>query len=869
MKHLTRCLSILLVICLVASSLAVTASAVSLTYTDEYGTWTYEVEEDGSITLLKCKTVKKNIVIPGTIDGKPVRKLGKHLFQNNDTITGVVIPHGVKEIDKMVFFNCDKLEYVEIPNSVTAIGDQVFSKCESLETLYIPSSVTELGEKVFEDSPKVEVQCPINSETASYLKDNKDEVANYTLIEVTPQNPAPQPQPGVTPDSSGSAVINGKLVTYTFGKMINGKPEFTFVVADSMPDLDLMHYVAKDENGVAYGYLSEEVQELMNSRFQLVSMSRYDGKTTDTVDLVKLGAVPFVEAYIENYLDEAGMPQSDVLYNVVINNTGVGYTSRFPMGLEFNSDNEMLTYATNDPHYKGSMVKEEDTYTYYEATSGPSACYEANGGALIMASDQRTARVHRFGVQGDCVAIVIIKNAYQETAAAGFENLFKEVTICDSDEKNVVDASVSVYAGANGIRERQTTSYVEKKNGALVDSQSYEFVYDGQGNLMTTYAESQVQGAEGTYEVTKSVGKVTERWSVNREEYRSDPDGNNKEICIEVACEDVNRVYSSEYVVRAENIDDAMSQVPQDFPNEPDQRRDFVSYRNVNTVDIHKEQGTETDLNTGDGTPINEVKRIEQMSNYTYIGNTGKFVGWDWSWIYDYGDGTAAANGDCVLTHYRVTEYRYSDDTWTKTETEASAKDINKGSTVDFKNTDSNATITMEQILADYFLSSTSYVFDPDDSGVDNWRLTGSDNIEAFNDEATDASGVAGDVKEQLENMPERMEAISDALLGASGVTDADGNVLNQNEVKDETLEWVEETKEELLEERNFYKEVLSDETLVPDGEKLMDTAEEVFETGDVPEANVDGYVDHRHNSDGTTDTIIGEDNSGELHPEA
>lgn len=840
MKQLTRCLSMLLVICLVISSLAVTASAASLTYTDEYGTWTYEITQDGSIAILKCKTDKKNVVIPATIDGKAVKKLGKHLFQNNDTITGVVIPHGVEEIEKMVFFNCDKLEHVEIPNSVTTIGDKVFSKCAALETLYIPSSVTEFGDKVFEDSPKVEVQCPINSKTAAYLKENKEEVANYTLIEVTPPNPVPQPAPGVAPQAP---VINGKLITYSFGKLINGKPEFTFKMADSMPDLDLMHYVAKDENGVAYDYLSEEVQELMNSRFQLVSISRYDGKTTETVDLVKLGAVPFVEVYVWNYLDEAGKPQSDVLYNVIINGTGVGYTARFPMGLEFNSDNEMLTYATNNPSYEGSMVKEEDIYTYYEATSGPSACYEANGGALIMASDQRTARVHRFGVQGDCVAIVIIKNVYQETAAAGFENLFKEVTICDSDGKTMVDASVNVFTGAKGIRERQTTSYVEKKNGVLMDSQSYEFVYDELGNLMLTYAESQVQGAENTYEVTRSVGKVTEQWSVTREEYRSDPDGNSYEARIEVDSEDTNRVYSSEYVVKAKNIDDAMSQVPQDFPNEPDQRQDFVSYRNVNTVDIHKEQGTETNLNTGKGTPINEVKRIEQMSNYTYIGNTGKFVGWDWSWIYDYGDDTAADNSDCVLTYYRVTEYKYCDDTWTKTETEATAKNINKGSTVDFKNTDPNATFTMEQILADYFLNSTSYVFDPDDSGMDNWKKTS-----------------------ETSEIP---EADTDIILGTSEITVDDDITLEQNEVKDETLEWVKETKKELLEETNFYKEVLSDETLVPDGEKLMDTAEEVFKTADIPESNVDDYVDHRHNSDGTTDTIIGEDNSGEVPPEA
>ena len=93
MKKWIRFLSSFLAVCLLVSTLAVTASAASLTFTDEYGTWTYQVEDDGSITLLKCKTAKKNIAIPATINGKPVKKLGQHLFQNNDTITAVVIPH--------------------------------------------------------------------------------------------------------------------------------------------------------------------------------------------------------------------------------------------------------------------------------------------------------------------------------------------------------------------------------------------------------------------------------------------------------------------------------------------------------------------------------------------------------------------------------------------------------------------------------------------------------------------------------------------------------------------------------------------------------------------------------------------------------
>ena len=75
MKRWIRYLSSFLAVCLLVSMLAIPVSAKTLTFTDEYGTWTYQVEEDGSITILKCKTAKKNIVIPATIDGKPVKNL--------------------------------------------------------------------------------------------------------------------------------------------------------------------------------------------------------------------------------------------------------------------------------------------------------------------------------------------------------------------------------------------------------------------------------------------------------------------------------------------------------------------------------------------------------------------------------------------------------------------------------------------------------------------------------------------------------------------------------------------------------------------------------------------------------------------------
>ena len=256
------------------------------------------------------------------------------------------------------------------------------------------------------------------------------------------------------------------------------------------------------------------------------------------------------------------------------------------------------------------------------------------------------------------------------------------------------------------------------------------------------------------------------------------------------------------------------------------------------------------------------------MKDYTYIGDTGKYVGWDWTWDYRYADETAAANGDAVLTRYTVTEYKYSADTdsWTKTETVASAKNMQTGSSIDFKNTDANATLTLDQVLEDYTLHSESYVFDPVDSGMDNWKKTEDDDVRSYSDRIdhnhndmetginihvdkaegeqtgniwvngtyTDESQVTGDAKEVLEDMPAQLEEITNTILGTSEVTTADGTVLTQNEVKEEMIELSEEVKEEAFEKVDFFEETVADTELIPNGEELADAAEELLDSGNL-----------------------------------
>lgn len=316
MKKRFRWLFALLAICMVISMLPLQAMAASETYQDEYGLWTYEVAEDGSITITGFRSAQKNIVVPAKINGKFVRKLGDGLFKNRADLTMIVVPYGITDIGNDVFSGCAKLEKVELPQSLTTIGDKAFANCEKLEQLFIPSSVTELGEEVFKDSPKIEVRCDKDSATAEYLKQNKDDVSSFTLIEVTP---SPATKPPVTNGSTSTpdtaVTVKGKLVTYEFGKTINGKREYTIVLADTDPNMDVLRYLKQHDHG--YQSLDTQIYEALRSRFQLVSLTRYDGKNTMDITPKSGEGIVGTRAWIQSEPD-GDHTKHDVLYGLSI-----------------------------------------------------------------------------------------------------------------------------------------------------------------------------------------------------------------------------------------------------------------------------------------------------------------------------------------------------------------------------------------------------------------------------------------------------------------------------------------------------------------------------------------------------------------------
>lgn len=92
-----------------------------------------------------------NVVVPSTLGGKQVLKLGDNAFSEFGGIifTAITLSDGVTTIGKHTFWGDTSLTTITLPDNVTTIGSHSFSGCTSLTKVVIPSSVTSIGSEIF------------------------------------------------------------------------------------------------------------------------------------------------------------------------------------------------------------------------------------------------------------------------------------------------------------------------------------------------------------------------------------------------------------------------------------------------------------------------------------------------------------------------------------------------------------------------------------------------------------------------------------------------------------------------------------------------------------------------------------------------
>lgn len=106
-----------------------------------------------------------NVVVPDTINGKPVTAIGREAFAGCEKMTSVTIPEGVTAIGERAFSRCTGLTEVRLPVSLIKIDNGAFFGCTTLTSIYIPVNVNGIGDAVFFGCSKLRIYVEDQNET--------------------------------------------------------------------------------------------------------------------------------------------------------------------------------------------------------------------------------------------------------------------------------------------------------------------------------------------------------------------------------------------------------------------------------------------------------------------------------------------------------------------------------------------------------------------------------------------------------------------------------------------------------------------------------------------------------------------------------
>lgn len=149
--------------------------------------------EDG-ICITKYTGTDEIVVVPETIDGKPVTTIGRAAFDMNTVAKAVSLPDSVVTMEASAFFNnaaleivttgkglryiggyafqsCVNLHTVVLHEGLEMIDQAAFNGCESLKEVTIPESVTEMNWPFF-GAEHVKILCKPGSFAESFAKEN-------------------------------------------------------------------------------------------------------------------------------------------------------------------------------------------------------------------------------------------------------------------------------------------------------------------------------------------------------------------------------------------------------------------------------------------------------------------------------------------------------------------------------------------------------------------------------------------------------------------------------------------------------------------------------------------------------------------------
>ena len=92
----------------------------------------YETAADGTLSVAGVQAPEAELVIPGTQDGKPVRRILKNALRELSGVRSIRIAEEVTEIGDFACYASPELIRVSLSETLTELGDGVFRGCEGV-----------------------------------------------------------------------------------------------------------------------------------------------------------------------------------------------------------------------------------------------------------------------------------------------------------------------------------------------------------------------------------------------------------------------------------------------------------------------------------------------------------------------------------------------------------------------------------------------------------------------------------------------------------------------------------------------------------------------------------------------------------------
>ena len=112
-----------------------------------YKDYTYSVS-NGAATITKYTGNARNLYLPSTLGGYPVKRIGEGAFAGCNFET-VSLPSRLEIMDAYAFQNCVRLNSITLPETLTSIGPYAFENCTRLSSVTLPESLTKMYARVF------------------------------------------------------------------------------------------------------------------------------------------------------------------------------------------------------------------------------------------------------------------------------------------------------------------------------------------------------------------------------------------------------------------------------------------------------------------------------------------------------------------------------------------------------------------------------------------------------------------------------------------------------------------------------------------------------------------------------------------------